>query len=70
MSDKIMRSFEDQRNNPFQFKYVQLCHSLGELNKIPDPKVGDILFLIFVQVCHNMRTDIKLDGLNKAKKKK
>lgn len=22
MSDKIMRMFEDQRNNPFQFKYV------------------------------------------------
>ncbi len=39
MSDKIMRAFEDQRNNPFQFKQVQLCHSLAELNKVPDPKV-------------------------------
>ncbi len=24
MSDKIMRMFEDHRNNPFQFKYVPL----------------------------------------------
>ena len=24
MSDKIMRMFEDQRSNPFQFKYVQI----------------------------------------------
>ncbi|XP_006812203.1 LOW QUALITY PROTEIN: cleavage and polyadenylation specificity factor subunit 2-like [Saccoglossus kowalevskii] len=38
MSEKIMRSFEDRRNNPFQFKHLQLCHSLKELSKIPDPK--------------------------------
>ncbi|XP_077995100.1 cleavage and polyadenylation specificity factor subunit 2-like [Glandiceps talaboti] len=38
MSDKIMRSFEDRRNNPFQFKHLQLCHSLSELRKIPEPK--------------------------------
>lgn len=39
MSDKIMRSFEGARNNPFQFKHLQLCHSLAELNRVPDPKV-------------------------------
>ena len=39
MSDKIMRAFEDRRNNPFQFKHLQLCHSLAELAKVPDPKV-------------------------------
>ena len=39
MSDKIQRAFEDQRNNPFQFKHLQLCHSIAELNKIPSPKV-------------------------------
>ncbi|KAG1652144.1 Cleavage and polyadenylation specificity factor subunit 2 [Nymphon striatum] len=39
MSDKIMRSFEGARNNPFQFKHLQLCHSMAELNRIPDPKV-------------------------------
>ena len=39
MSDKIMRSFEDRRNNPFQFKHLQLCHSLAELARVPEPKV-------------------------------
>ncbi|XP_050295104.1 probable cleavage and polyadenylation specificity factor subunit 2 [Anthonomus grandis grandis] len=39
MSDKLMRSFEGARNNPFQFKHLNLCHSLAELNKVPSPKV-------------------------------
>lgn len=39
MSDKIMRSFEGLKGNPFQFKHLQLCHSLTELNKVPEPKV-------------------------------
>ncbi|KAK7103107.1 cleavage and polyadenylation specificity factor subunit 2-like [Littorina saxatilis] len=39
MSDKIMRSFEDNRNNPFQFKHVKLCHNLAELARVPEPKV-------------------------------
>lgn len=39
MSDKLMRSFEGARNNPFQFKHLNLCHSLQELNKVPSPKV-------------------------------
>ncbi|KAK6644493.1 hypothetical protein RUM43_000760 [Polyplax serrata] len=39
MSEKLMRSFEGARNNPFQFKYVQLCHSFSELSKVPSPKV-------------------------------
>lgn len=34
-----MRSFEGARNNPFQFKHLNLCHSLQELNKVPSPKV-------------------------------
>ncbi|XP_070579049.1 cleavage and polyadenylation specificity factor subunit 2-like [Ptychodera flava] len=38
MSDKIMRSFEDRRNNPFHFKHLQLCHSLSELKKVPEPR--------------------------------
>ena len=40
MSDKIMRSFEENRNNPFQFKHVKLCHNLAELSRVPEPKVG------------------------------
>lgn len=39
MSDKLMKSFEGARNNPFQFRHVQLCHSLAELAKVPGPKV-------------------------------
>ncbi|XP_066244891.1 probable cleavage and polyadenylation specificity factor subunit 2 [Euwallacea similis] len=39
MSDKLMRSFEGARNNPFQFKHLNLCHTLQELNKVPSPKV-------------------------------
>jgi cleavage and polyadenylation specificity factor subunit 2 len=39
MSDKLMRSFEGARNNPFQFKHLQLCHSLHELQKVSSPKV-------------------------------
>ncbi|XP_041353692.1 cleavage and polyadenylation specificity factor subunit 2-like [Gigantopelta aegis] len=39
MSDKIMRSFEENRNNPFQFKHVKLCHNLAELSRVPEPKV-------------------------------
>lgn len=39
MSDKLMRSFEGARNNPFQFKHLQLCHSMAELNQVLSPKV-------------------------------
>uniref|UniRef100_A0A8D8R2H2 Cleavage and polyadenylation specificity factor subunit 2 n=1 Tax=Cacopsylla melanoneura TaxID=428564 RepID=A0A8D8R2H2_9HEMI len=39
MSDKLMKSFEGARNNPFHFKHVKLCHSLAELSKVPSPKV-------------------------------
>jgi len=40
MSERIMRAFEEQRSNPFQFKYVQLCHSLADLQSVPEPKVS------------------------------
>ena len=60
MSDKIMRAFEDQRNNPFQFKHVQICHSLAELSHVPDPKVSTFiclficLFVSFYQQDYNV----------------
>lgn len=38
MSDKVMKAFEDKRNNPFHFKHLKLCHSLKELSKVPEPK--------------------------------
>lgn len=39
MSDKMMKSFEGARNNPFQFKYARFVHSIQELAQIPGPKV-------------------------------
>ncbi|CAL8107332.1 unnamed protein product [Calicophoron daubneyi] len=39
MSEKVMRTFEDQRSNPFHFRHMQLCHSLEQLDAVPEPKV-------------------------------
>lgn len=39
MSDKVMKSFEIGRMNPYQFRHCQLCHSLADLAKISEPKV-------------------------------
>lgn len=39
MSEKLMRTFEGRRNNPFAFKHLKLCHSMAEVNKVPSPKV-------------------------------
>ncbi|XP_055042237.1 cleavage and polyadenylation specificity factor subunit 2 [Misgurnus anguillicaudatus] len=39
MSDKLMRCFEDKRNNPFQFRHLSLCHGLSDLSRVPSPKV-------------------------------
>lgn len=39
MSDKLMKSFEGARNNPFQFRHLTLCHTLAEFQKVPSPKV-------------------------------
>ncbi|CAI2724997.1 unnamed protein product [Schistosoma spindalis] len=39
MSEKVMRSFEDQRSNPFHFRHMQLCHTLEQLDAVSEPKV-------------------------------
>lgn len=39
MSDKVMRSFEGARNNPFQFRYLTPCHSHSEIQSVSEPKV-------------------------------
>lgn len=52
MSDKLMRSFEGARNNPFQFKHLQLCHSMAELNQVPSPKVNYNVFN-YRRICIN-----------------
>ncbi|XP_011409895.2 PREDICTED: cleavage and polyadenylation specificity factor subunit 2-like [Amphimedon queenslandica] len=38
MSEKLMRTFEDSRTNPFQFQHINLCHNLEELAKVSNPK--------------------------------
>ena len=35
----IQETFAGQRNNPFNFKHLKLCHSMSEVNKVPSPKV-------------------------------
>ncbi len=39
MSEKLMRTFEGRRNNPFAFRHMKHCHSIAEVNKVPSPKV-------------------------------
>lgn len=39
MSEKLMNMMRNQRNNPFQFRHLKLCHSMAEVNKVPAPKV-------------------------------
>ena len=59
MSDKIMKAFEDRRNNPFQFRHLQLCHSLAELNRVPDPKVSGVslLKMWLIVLCYCLASD-------------
>jgi len=65
MSDKILRSFEENRNNPYNLKHVRLCHNLAELAKIPEPKVGGLhiffseinfiqYFIVFVETLNQV----------------
>lgn len=40
MSEKILKMFEEKRDNPFNFKHIIPCHSIAELeDKVPYPKV-------------------------------
>ncbi|VDK20575.1 unnamed protein product [Taenia asiatica] len=39
MSERILRSFEDQRCNPFHLRHMQLCHTLDQLDCVSNPKV-------------------------------
>ncbi|XP_015781922.1 cleavage and polyadenylation specificity factor subunit 2 [Tetranychus urticae] len=70
MSNKIMKSFEGQRNNPFQFRHLQLCHNLKELQqRVREPRVvlasqpdleSGFARELFVQWCTNPRNSIIL----------
>ena len=39
MSEKLTKSFDNNRANPFSLKYVKFCHTLADLNQLPSPKV-------------------------------
>jgi cleavage and polyadenylation specificity factor subunit 2 len=39
MNEKIARSFAEDRHNPFNFKYLKLCDSLEDVNKLSSPKL-------------------------------
>uniref|UniRef100_A0A3Q2QR57 Cleavage and polyadenylation specificity factor subunit 2 n=1 Tax=Fundulus heteroclitus TaxID=8078 RepID=A0A3Q2QR57_FUNHE len=69
MSDKLMRCFEDKRNNPFQFRHLNLCHSLADLARVPNPKVvlcsqpdleSGFSRELFTQWCQNAKNSIIL----------
>lgn len=69
MSDKLMRCFEDKRNNPFQFRHLTLCHSLTDLARVPSPKVvlcsqpdleSGFSRELFIQWCQEQKNSIIL----------
>uniref|UniRef100_A0A2P2I4M9 Cleavage and polyadenylation specificity factor subunit 2 n=3 Tax=Hirondellea gigas TaxID=1518452 RepID=A0A2P2I4M9_9CRUS len=39
MSEKLTKSFDTSRANPFTFKHVKFCHTLADLAQLPSPKV-------------------------------
>lgn len=39
MSERMMKSFESHRTNPFAFKHITQCHTLKDLEQVPSPKV-------------------------------
>ena len=45
MSERILRSFEEQRCNPFHLRHLQLCHTLDQLDCVSNPKVRYISLL-------------------------
>ncbi|KAL0095247.1 beta-lactamase-like protein [Phycomyces blakesleeanus] len=39
MGDDLTKHFSQTRENPFEFKYLRLCHKLEDLDQYPGPKV-------------------------------
>uniref|UniRef100_A0A915AJI3 Cleavage and polyadenylation specificity factor subunit 2 n=2 Tax=Parascaris univalens TaxID=6257 RepID=A0A915AJI3_PARUN len=71
MSDKILKSFEVGRYNPFQFRHVQLCHTHMDLLRIRSPKVVLVSGLdmecgfsreIFLEWCADVRNTVIVTG--------
>lgn len=72
MSQVIMRSFETQRQNPFQFKHLHPCHNLKELQQSFNGKQPRVVLAsqpdlesgfareLFIEWCNNPRNSIIL----------
>lgn len=43
MNNKIAQSFEVGRYNPFDFRHIKLCRSLGELNRLNTPSKNKVV---------------------------
>lgn len=39
MGEELTRKFSQSRENPYEFKYVRLCHKIEDLENFPEPKV-------------------------------
>ncbi|VDM96391.1 unnamed protein product [Thelazia callipaeda] len=71
MSDKVLKSFEVGRYNPFQFRHVQLCHTLLDLIRVRSPKVVLVSGLdmesgfsreLFLDWCTDMKNSVIVTG--------
>lgn len=70
MNDKIVQSFEAGRYNPFDFKYIKLCCSLSELNRINQPSKNKLVLVslsdlecgvgkqLFIEWCENPKNAV------------
>jgi cleavage and polyadenylation specificity factor subunit 2 len=39
MGDELTKNFSQSRENPYEFKYLRLCHKMEDLDNYPGPKV-------------------------------
>lgn len=39
MGDELTKNFSQTRENPYEFKYLRLCHKMEDLDNYPGPKV-------------------------------
>ncbi|VDK80265.1 unnamed protein product, partial [Onchocerca ochengi] len=71
MSDKVLKSFEVGRYNPFQFRHVQLCHTHIDLMRIRSPKVVLVSGLdmeigfsreLFLEWCSDIKNSVIVTG--------
>uniref|UniRef100_A0AAF5PLK9 Cleavage and polyadenylation specificity factor subunit 2 n=1 Tax=Wuchereria bancrofti TaxID=6293 RepID=A0AAF5PLK9_WUCBA len=71
MSDKVLKSFEVGRYNPFQFRHVQLCHTHIDLMRVRSPKVVLVSGLdmesgfsreLFLEWCTDIKNSVIVTG--------